>query len=411
MSSASGGPAMAAMPAAPSPPVRLLTFSTLYPNAAQPQHGVFVENRLRHLLASGAATAHVVAPCPWFPLDHPRFKAWSRFARVPRYEVRHGIDIHHPRYALPPKVGMLAAPFSLYLGALPTVRRLRAAGYDFEVIDAHYFYPDGIAAILLGRHFGRPVTITARGTDLNLIPDYALPRRLIRYAADRAAGLITVCAALKDSLVALGVAPERVRVLRNGVDLALFRPQERLAARARLGLTGPTLLSVGALIARKGHDLVIRALPSLPEFDLLIAGEGEERGALEALAQSLGVATRVRFLGPVPHDRLPEIYTAADIMILASSREGWANVLLESMACGTPVVASDVWGTPEVVAGPAAGRLMTERTPESVVEAVRALSAQPPERAATRRYAESFSWDSTTAGQIALFRAIRDQQP
>lgn len=387
-------------------PLRLLTFTTLFPNQAQPQHGVFVENRLRHLLASGAVEARVIAPCPWFPSAHPRFKAWGRFARVPRHETRHGIEIAHPRFVVVPRIGMMAQPFSLYLGALPAVRALLTSGYEFDAIDAHYFYPDGVAAILLGRHFNRPVTITARGTDLNLIPRYAGPRRLIRYAARRAAGLVTVCAALKDSLAELGVAPERVKVLRNGVDLALFRPQDRVAAREHLGLERPTLISVGALIARKGHDLVIRALAALPEFELLIAGEGEAAAALEALAEEIGVAERVRFLGAVPHERLPEFYGAADIMVLASSREGWANVLLEAMACGTPAVASNVWGTPEVVAAPEAGRLMRERSAQGVAEAVRALWSEKPDRAATRRYAEGFSWDSTTEGQIDLFRAI-----
>jgi glycosyltransferase involved in cell wall biosynthesis len=168
------------------------------------------------------------------------------------------------------------------------------------------------------------------------------------------------------------------------------------------------LLSVGHLIARKGHDLVIRALAQLPGYHLLIAGQGPEEQRLRAIAHSSQVEDRVRFLGRVAHEQLRDVYTASDLLVLASSREGWANVLLEAMACGTRVAASDVWGTPEVVAAPAAGALFKDRTPEAIAATVRAVMAQPIDRAATRRYAEGFSWDDTTRGQIDLFRSILD---
>lgn len=386
-------------------PIRLLTFTTLYPNAEQPQHGVFVENRLRHLTATGAVESRVIAPVPWFPLADPRFGAYAAYARVPRQEQRHAIAIDHPRYALPPKIGMVPAPVLLYLGARRAVERLRRDGYDFDVIDAHYFYPDGVAAALLAREFRKPLVITARGTDVNLIPRHAIPRRLIQWAASRASAMITVCTALKTALCDLGIAAERITVLRNGVDLATFQPIDPAAARANLGEArqGILLASVGHLVERKGHHLAIGALPRLPEARLLIAGTGPEQRRLQDLATGLGVADRVRFLGHVPHDALAALYSAADALVLASSREGWANVLLEAMACGTPVVASNLWGTPEVVAAPEAGILMAELSIAGVVSAVESLLRAPPDRQATRRYAERFSWDETTAGQMAIF--------
>jgi glycosyltransferase involved in cell wall biosynthesis len=112
----------------------------------------------------------------------------------------------------------------------------------------------------------------------------------------------------------------------------------------------------------------------------------------------------------MPHERMAEIYSAADALILASSREGWANVLLEAMACGTPVIASRVGGTPEVVASQEAGRLLSERSSESIAATVRALLADPPPRAATRRYAEGFSWEATVRGQIRLFSEVLDRR-
>jgi teichuronic acid biosynthesis glycosyltransferase TuaC len=386
--------------------MKLLTFSTLYPNAEQQNHGIFVETRLRYLVASGQAQSRVVAPVPWFPSTHPRFGHYAALARVPREEIRHGINIVHPRYVVLPKVGMLGTPMLMAQAAKSAIGKIIDEGYDFDVIDAHYFYPDGVAAVMLGKYFNKPVTITARGTDINLIPQFRLPRKMILWAARNAKGVITVCNALKDEMVGLGVAAHSITPLRNGVDLQRFQPADRAAARAALGLTGFTLLSVGLLDVRKAHDLIISALPLLPDVRLMIAGTGPQRRALEQLASQLGVSERVTFLGGVPQTDLMRYYNAADAMVLASSREGWANVLLESMACGTPVVASNVWGTPEVVAAPEAGLLMKERTPAALAAAVTALRANYPDHGATRRYAERFSWDATTQGQLDLFRNI-----
>ena len=192
--------------------MKILTFSTLYPNAARPGHGIFVETRLRHLLATGAVQSTVVAPVPWFPFSSSAFGEYAKHARAPREETRNGISVLHPRYPLVPKIGMTAAPALLAAAALPALRGLLVQGRDFDLIDAHYFYPDGVAAAWLGRRLGKPVVITARGTDLNLIPQYALPRRMIQWAAREAAAMITVCKALKDTLVELGVAPQRVEL-------------------------------------------------------------------------------------------------------------------------------------------------------------------------------------------------------
>ncbi|MDB5905998.1 MAG: glycosyltransferase family 4 protein [Massilia sp.] len=386
--------------------MKLLTFSTLFPNTEQPNHGIFVETRLRYLLASGKAESKVVAPVPWFPSTHPRFGNYARFAGAPASEVRHGIDVVHPRYAHLPKIGMEMAPWLMAQSVKPAIARIIDEGYDFDLIDAHYFYPDGVAAVQLGRYFNKPVVITARGSDISLIPQHWIARKLIQGAAARANAIITVCDALKTELVQLGVDAAKITPLRNGVDLQRFQPGDRAGLRATLGLDGFVLLSVGHLLPVKGHDLAIAALPMLPDATLLIAGTGILRGRLEALARELGVQHRVRFLGAVPQPELPRYYCAADALVLASSREGWANVLLESMACGTPVVATNVWGTPEVVTAPAAGLLMKERSPQGLADAVGQLRANYPDHAATRRYAEGYSWDDTTQGQLDLFATL-----
>lgn len=386
--------------------MKILTFSTLYPNSVSPNHGIFVETRLRHLLRSGRAEARVVAPVPWFPSGNPRFGRYAAFARAPRREQRHDIDVIHPAYLSIPKIGMSLAPYLLLASVQSVVASMIREGWDFDIIDAHYFYPDGVAAAMLGAKLNKPVVITARGTDINLIPQYALPRRMILWAARQAAAIVTVSSALKEVLVQLGADGNRIEVLRNGVDTELFHPVDREVQRARLGLSGIVVLMVGNLVPLKGHDIVLRALRNLTEASLLIIGQGELDQELKALAEALGIGNRVQFLGAMPQEKLPEYYSAADALVLASSREGWPNVLLEAMACGTPVVSTSVGGTAEIVAAPEAGVLFSDRSEQGLLEALNRLFSNYPDRKMTRRYAERFSWEDTTSGQLALFDRI-----
>jgi teichuronic acid biosynthesis glycosyltransferase TuaC len=387
--------------------IRTLLFSTLYPSSVRPGHGIFVENRLRELLGSGQVETKVVAPVPWFFSTQPCFGEYALQAMTPKREAHNGIDVLHPRYFLPPKMGMNIAPLTLALGALPAIRQLLASGYDFDLIDAHYYYPDGVAAALLARYFGKPFVVTARGTDINLIPEYAIPRKWIHWAAGRAHTSIAVCSALSEKLEALGVQRSKLLVLRNGVDLRRFWPIPPADARASLGWPPlPTLLSVGHLVGLKGHHIAIEALTRLPGYRLAIIGTGGEWQALEGLANRIGVAARVMFCGSVPQAELSRYYSAADVLLLCSSREGWPNVLLESMACGTPVVATPVGGTPEIVTTPEAGRLALDRTGAAFAAAIEQLMASYPPSDAVRRYAERFGWAETTRGQIDLFAAI-----
>lgn len=389
--------------------MRILLFSTLFPNAASPSHGVFVENRMDAYRQKYDADVKVIAPVPWFPFRHQAFGAYAASASVPFREVRNGVDVLHPRYLIPPKIAMHVAPSALTRCLDKAVHDLRAEGWDFDFIDAHYFYPDGVAASRIAARYDKPFVITGRGTDINLLPSYSGPRRAIVEAASRADSIIVVSNALKDELERIGVAKAKVTVLRNGVDLKQFRPADREVERRALGLSGLVLASVGHLIDRKGHDLVIEALKDIKDATLLIAGEGPERGALEEKAKRLGVSSRVKFLGRIEHDELYRIYSAADILVLASSREGWPNVLLESLACGTPCVATNVWGSGEVITAPAAGKLVKSRSAKEIAEAVNHLFNSMPSRQETRAYAEQYSWNETADGMHRIFSDLMEK--
>lgn len=389
--------------------MKVLVLSGLYPNAVQRRHGIFIEHRIAHTIRPGDEV-RVVAPVPWFPSRSARFGAWSEGARVPAAEERRGVEVLHPRWPAIPKVGQTLAPWLLASALYRPIARLRRH-FDFDVIDAYYLYPDGVAAALLSRWFDRPFVMSALGTDVSLIPDWAPSRAMILTAVERSAATTAVCGALVERLAELGASRGKLHVVEHGVDLALFRPPaDRGALREKLGLVGPAVLSVGHLIDRKGHGFAIRAVAGLPDVTLMIAGDGPREGALRALAQEAGVAERVRFLGHVEQVALPDLYGAADATMLCSDREGIANVLLESIACGTPLVATPVWGSPDVVRVPEAGRLAAGRSDAAIRDALAGLLADRPDRAATRRYAERYDWAETGRAHRALLeRAVLER--
>lgn len=389
--------------------VRTLLFSTLYPSSARPLHGVFVETRLRELLQRGGVQTRVVAPVPWFWSTDERHGAYAAMARTPRHEQRHGIEVYHPRFVRLPKVGMSSAPFMLALGARGTLARLQREGFDFDVIDAHYYYPDGVAAAMLALWFNKPLVVTARGTDVNLIPEYRVPRLLIQWAARRASASIGVSAALVERLRELGAS--RLHVMRNGVDLQRFQPLGQERMRADLQLAGaPLWLTVGNLHEHKGQRLVVDAFAQFRQQQagarLLIVGEGPDRLLLQRQIEALGLSDAVSLVGAVPNAELARWYSAADLLLLASSREGWPNVLLEAMACGTPVVASRVGGVPEIVQSAVAGRVVAERTPAAFAAAAADLLQHRAAPEQVRQYAEAFSWDRTSQDQLQLFNTL-----
>lgn len=376
----------------------------------RPGHGIFVETRLRELLKSGHVQTKVIAPVPWFFSKHARYGDYSRLAGTPLREKYNGIDVLHPRYLLPPKVGMNIAPFLLAMGAVPAVKRLMDEGFDFDLIDAHYYYPDGVAAAMLARHFKKPFTVTARGSDINLISRHLIPRKLIQWAGSRAHASIGVSGALSQTMAEVGIPTATLMTLPNGVDLDRFHIKPQVSARIELGWpAGPTLLFVGNLVENKGLHIAIEALTLLPGFRLVVAGEGPQHQALAVMAQRRDLTARVQFLGRVEQDQLARCYSAADILVLPSSREGWPNVLLESMACGTPVVATNVGGVPEILTTRDAGRLMSERSVANLVQAVTDLWQCVPARAEVRACAVGCSWQSTTELQIKLFTHIAVQ--
>ncbi len=390
--------------------MNIILFSSLYPNAENPQHGIFVENRLRQLILDENVTVTVIAPVPWFPFRSKLFGQYGSYARVDREELRFGIRVLHPRYLVLPKIGMSISPLTLKQVGLKAIQCLIRKGEKFDLIDAHYFYPDGVAATRIGKSLGLPCVVTARGSDINVLPNFTKPRAAIVQASKDADHMITVSTALKDAMIKLGVNPAKITVLRNGVDLDFFTPHDQTIIRQSFGLKGQKVVAfVGNLVALKGVDLIMKATAKLEGVHLLIAGDGPEKPALIELAKELKLDGRVKFLGRLSAGEIVKLYNASDVLVLASAREGWPNVLLESMACGTPVVATDVGGVKEIITNDVAGLIVKERSSEAIAVALKQILDKSIDRPAIRKYAEAYSWPETSEGQKKIFESLIKQ--
>jgi glycosyltransferase involved in cell wall biosynthesis len=384
--------------------LRVLTLSTLFPDATRPNFGVFVERQTLGLAAHPDVELKLVAPVGLPPWPLSRAARFAQLASLARHEDWKGVETWRPRFTTIPGTGGRFHVAALVRALKPLLADIRR-DFAFDVIDAEFFFPDGPAAVALGEHFCVPVSIKARGADIHHWGHAPGTAAQVIAAGRAAAGLLAVSEAMKADMAAIVIPADKIRVHHTGVDLARFAPADRAAGKALLGVTGPLVVSLGALIPRKGHDVVIGAVAAIPGASLLIAGEGPERGALAGRIAALGAGDRIRLLGGVPHGELPSLLAAADVMALASASEGLANAWVEALACGTPIVITAAGGAGEVVTDPAYGRVVA-REAGAFEGAIRDLLANAPDPKAVRRGAEHFTWEANTAALFAHLNSL-----
>lgn len=374
----------------------------------QPVWGVFVYQRVVHLAQRPGNEVTVVAPVPYIPKWFPT-RSWDKYKQIPREESVGRLSVIHPRYPHVPRIAMPLHGFLLFLGCYRCVARLHREK-RFECIDSHWIYPDGFAAVLLGKTLRLPVFCSARGTDINVYPTFRLIRPLIRWSLRRAAGIIAVSRSLKQLIMGLGISESRIHVIGNGVDLTRFEPMDRREARRklRLPLEAQLVVSVGSLNEHKNHARLILAfkeiVPRWPELRLYILGEGHLRETLEKLASDNGLHGRIFLPGPQANEDLKWWYSAADLTCLSSSREGWPNVLLESFACGIPVVATNVGGVSEVITSPEHG-ILVQPEAAALAQGLESALTQKWNREAIVRYARSRTWNEVAREAEAVMKA------
>jgi len=391
---------------------RIVVLSTLFPHPGQPNAGVFIRERMFRV--GKRVPLVVVAPVPWFPfqsllrLIKPHFRP-----DAPRVEVQQNVTVYHPRFLCVP--GFLKNFDGLFmaLGCYRTLQRLKRE-FNFNLIDSHFAYPDGYAATWLGRWFKVPVTITLRGTE---VPQSKAGRAgHILTALNRASRVFSVAESLRRHVAELGADASNVVVVGNGVDTQKFTAIDRMAARSQLGIkpADKVLVSVGGLVERKGFHRVIPLLPELrkefPELKFLIVGgasaEGDWTLRLQDLARAQGVDDIVQFLGPMPSERLTVPLSAADVFVLATSNEGWANVFLEAMACGLPVITTDVGGNREVVSSSVVGNVVPFGDAQALKNALSTALAKSWDRAAIVRYAHDNEWEGRVDTLVHEFSVL-----
>jgi len=391
--------------------MRVLVVSSTFPSSTQPTRGVFVRERIRRL--GRRCEVVVVAPVPWFPLN--RLIRKER-AAVPAVEHQEGLTVYHPRFFSVPRYGKFLDGVFCYLSLLRFTRRLRRS-FPFEIIDAHFAFPDGLAATLLAKTFSCPVVVTLRGTIVRL-SGYPLHRPQLRWVLRHADRVTAVSESLAGVAVALGLPRDRVRVIPNGVDTRKFMPMDRIQARRLAGLPEhrKIMLTVAGIYEGKGQHTVVDILPSLREKypDLLYVlvgnsrpGEQYRRRLTEAIWR-LGLNDHVLIAGPQPHADLARWFSAADVSVLATQSEGWPNVLLESLACGTPAVATRVGGTSEIVRDGQDGALVPYDDPGALGQAIARALDTPWDRGALVQRARAFDWaDSVENALDELNQALK----
>ncbi len=390
----------------------LVVFSALFPSTARPGAGLFIRERMFRVAQHRPLV--VVSPQPWFPGQWliRRLRPGYR-PHAPTLEIQQGIRVYHPRFLSVPGMLRQLDGWSMALGSFLLLRRLKSEGA--HLIDAHFAYPDGEAAARLGHWLGLPVTITLRGTEVPHSKNPALRPRLA-HALKSAAHVFAVSDSLRQLAIELGVAADKTEVVGNGVDTTRFYPIDRAEARNRYGLpmNAKVLISVGGLVERKGMHRVIDCLPALlkhhPDLHYLIVGggspEGDMRAELDAQVARLGLADHVHFLGTLPPDELKWPLSAADVFVLSTRNEGWANVFLEAMACGLPVVSTDVGGNAEVVCRAELGSIVPFGDAAALRQALDAALGKDWDRTAIIAYAQANQWDRRVAQLLCAFDGL-----
>ena len=380
--------------------MRILTFASLFPNKMNPDFGIFILQRTSHLARRDGNAVEVVAPVPYAP-KFLEGTARGSFVLIPTTEVIDNLQVHHPRYLLAPTVSMPLHGLLMYAGCLRHVKRLHQE-HHFDCIDAHYVFPDGLAAVLIGESLGIPVVVSARGTDIHTFQDFTMVRPQIRWALKHAAGVIAVSDSLARIMLDIEPCLKDIQTIGNGVDSGRFFPEGRQVAREKLGLDpqDKIIVSVAALKHVKGPDLLVRASAllkkSFAHCKVLFVGAGPELGNLRRLAEQLDCADICQFVGSVPNEHLKTYFSAADASCLASRKEGWPNVILESLACGTPVVATGVGEAPRLLANPELGIIVDPRL-EAIHAGLSRALRQPWNRATLSAYAQGHTWENVAS--------------
>jgi glycosyltransferase involved in cell wall biosynthesis/peptidoglycan/xylan/chitin deacetylase (PgdA/CDA1 family) len=329
--------------------MRLLLITNVFPTPLQSSRGVFNRELVRAL--RGSHEMRVVCPLPW--TDELSAARGGRRMPAGRASVVEGVPSSYPRFYFTPKIFRPQYAAFMWRSIRRTVMRDLMA-FRPDAVIGYWAHPDGEMAVRAARLANVPSVVMVGGSDIMLMTRNARRRQRVLDVLRAADAIVPVSQSLRAKLIELGLDAAKIHVVERGVDTAVFHPGDRDEARRRVGIdfAGPVLTAVGRLVPVKGLDILIAACAELRRrgisFQVCLVGDGPLRSALAEQARAAGLEDVIRFVGSVAHHQLPDWYRAADVMVLPSRSEGIPNVLREASACGTPYVASNVGGIPEL---------------------------------------------------------------
>jgi teichuronic acid biosynthesis glycosyltransferase TuaC len=390
---------------------KILMLTRLFPSKEFPTLGTFCAERAKALARH--ADVRVMVPTPYFPRWLPAAGAWRKWALVERCgQTAESVPVTYPRYLSIPK----CATWSQGVAMAWSVRRefdRTCRGWRPDIVDGHFAFPDGYAAVQLARRLGCASLVTCHGSDLLNYPPLVITNSMLRWALRTADRVIAVSPALHQRAIDLGCMEKHAVFLPNAVDTGLFVIRDKQACRRHVGLptAGALAVCVGYLIDRKDQAILVRALAELVRTGhdpprLALVGDGPNRNRLQDEVRRLGLQEVVYFAGQQPYDEIPYWMGAADWLLLSSHYEGWPTVYFEAMACGRPVITSNVSAARDAVCRDDYGLVVEPNTPEVFARALAAAMTRPFDAAAIRAYAEQHSWDNWAQRMLDLVREV-----
>ncbi len=397
--------------------MNILTLSSVFPSKELPFYGLFVFERMKH--AARKEFVYVVSPFPWSPFDWIVRFFKKQFRPVQKgVEVRENLTIEYLRFFCLPGLFKFLDGYFYYRSILKPIKEI-IEKHHIDIIDVHFAYPDGFAAMLLTWKFRLPFCVTLRGTEVPYARSF-YRRWQMKWVFQKADRIISVSRSLADVALGLGADPGKIKVIPNGINTDIFYPRSRSDSRAGLGISenSKAILSVGGLVKRKGFHRIIQQLPELrksfSDLQFLIVGgssvEGDYSRELKSLVKELGLEDMVRFEGLQPPEKLPFYYSAADVFVLATANEGWPNVIVESLACGTPVVATDVGGVKEIIAHDDLGYTVPFDHSEALNVMMKKALEHRWDNQKIAAYALQRSWDNVADEVVQTFREILEEK-
>lgn len=353
--------------------IKTLLITNLYPNPQEPNRGIFVESMARGLREYCDIT--IVSPLPWFPrLGLLRgLKNWYKFSQVPYTYELNGQKIICPKYLAIPNVGFLHS-FFLFIAIWPLIKRLQRQR-QFDLINTHWLFPDGVAAAWAAKRLRLPLVLSAHGTDINLYLKMRLRAPQIIAALNMAAGITVVSRQHIQKLSDFGIDPEKIIIIGNGFDEA-FAIGDRMSSRADIGIdmNKRIIMFIGRLVPVKGLNYLLAVMAQMLKRgrdcpELAVIGDGPLRGEYEREIGRLGLGKCVRLYGEKKHLEISKWMAAADIICLPSISEGCPTIVIEALACGRPVAAAKVGDVPYLI-NKDNGVLFESKNVEQMIEAI-----------------------------------------